>query len=504
MLERIGVVGAGTMGAGIALTALQAGLQVVLYDVSPDALSRARDYAEKHLAKKGKIEALQNLTLSSDLAGLSDAQVVIEAALEDLNVKQDIFAQLERLCPASTILATNTSTLSITAIAGKLNHPARFAGMHFFNPAPVLPLVEVVRGMQTSQETVDALVELAKHMGKTPVVAKDTPGFIVNRCARPFYLEALRILEEGIATVEQIDLIMQLGGGFKMGPFRLMDLIGLDISLAATQSVYEQTFHEPRYRPSRIQAQMVAAGLLGRKTGKGFYDYTQGDLPPLPTPPDMKQNNGEIIVLGSNPFTQILERAGYRIVKHSDLPVAAFDFDYTLSENEIPEGVPIFIIGISNNVITSSLFNFTHPQRIIGYDHLFTNNVITLVKTPLLSGQIQDKADAFIRSLGRIPVWVKSAPGLILPRIMSQLTNEAGFMIGEGIADEETINIAQKLALNYPYGVLDLENTTLDARQVISVLRKLKGFYDEERYRIAPYLKYRKSLDNASNRNTDD
>lgn len=404
MVEQIGVVGAGTMGAGIALTALQAGLRVVLYDVSADALNRAREYAEKHLTKKGNAEALQNLTLSRELSGLAETQIIIEAALEDLNTKRDIFGQLESMCPASTLLATNTSTLSITAIAGKLNHPARVAGMHFFNPAPVLPLIEVIRGMQTRQETIDSLVELAQRLGKTPVVAKDTPGFIVNRCARPFYLEALRILEEGIATAEQIDLVMQLGGGFKMGPFRLMDLIGLDVSLAATQSIYEQTFHEPRYRPSRTQAQMVAAGLLGRKTGKGFYDDSAAQWDTAV---------GQVAILN------ILVEAAAKNTILDDLPVEIISF--------------------------------------------FQSAGVTHIK-PLLE-----------------------RPGLILPRILCQIINEAAFAVGEAVADRDTIDRAMRLGVNYPKGPFEW-GAEIGFGQVKAVIDHLYEFYREERYRPAPYL----------------
>ena len=270
---KIGVLGAGTMGSGIALTLLLADLPVSIYDVSEDMLARALEYLQKHLVKKGKETNLAELQLTTELADLGGSDILIEAVTEELGLKQELFARLDAICPPPAILATNTSTLSVTTIAAATSSPERVAGMHFFNPAPLLPLVEVVRGAHTSQETLQALLALAGKIGKTPVVASDTPGFIVNRVARPFYGEALRLLGERVATHDQIDRIVRLGAGFRMGPFELMDLIGIDVNFAVSRSVYEAFFHDPRFRPHPIQQRMVESGLLGRKTGRGFYEY---------------------------------------------------------------------------------------------------------------------------------------------------------------------------------------------------------------------------------------
>lgn len=280
-MERVGIVGAGTMGRGIAYVAITHGAQVMLYDVAPAALENAGAQIETWLreaAAKGRLaeaeaqRARERLRLSAALAELADADVIIEAAPEDLALKQEIFRQLDTVCHPGAILASNTSSLSITALGAVTRRPERVAGMHFFNPAPVMRLVEVVRGLATSEETVRALADLARRWGKTPVVVKDTPGFIVNRVARPFYLEALRLIGEGVADPPTVDRLVR-ALGFRMGPFELMDLIGLDVNLAVSESVYRAFFEEPRFRPHPLQRQMVQAGRLGRKSGKGWYDY---------------------------------------------------------------------------------------------------------------------------------------------------------------------------------------------------------------------------------------
>lgn len=286
----VGVLGAGTMGRGIAQIAATFGHPVLLYDTRADALDEARAHLARilrRLVEKGRLAEGADETILGRISFLSDAPeplsacgLVIEAIVEDLAVKKGVFARLDALTDADAVLATNTSSLSVTSIAAACARPERVLGLHFFNPAPLLPLVEVVPGLMTADETVTRARALVEAWGKTTVLAKDTPGFIVNRVARPFYGEALRILDEGIANPATIDWAMRELGGFRMGPFELMDLIGNDVNFKVTETVFEAFYHEPRYKPSFTQKRMVEAGRLGRKSGRGYYDYGSDAAPP--------------------------------------------------------------------------------------------------------------------------------------------------------------------------------------------------------------------------------
>ncbi|MCL4258643.1 MAG: hypothetical protein KJZ53_08965 [Anaerolineales bacterium] len=486
------------MGSGIALVALSAGAQVILQDTYQPVLDKADAYIKKFLEKKDKAELYGNLTLTDSLDAFAPAGVVIEAAPERLELKQELFTKLEAVCGPDAILATNTSTLSVTAIAAMTQRPARVAGMHFFNPAPVLPLVEVVRAAQSSPATIDALVALAEALGKTPVVTGDTPGFIVNRVARPFYGEALRLLGEGVASFQDIDRLVEQGAGFRMGPFRLMDLIGIDINAGAMRSMYEQTYGEPRYRPHWIQMQKLAAGELGRKTGKGFYEYKDEEAAAPPVQPQAVQGEGSLLISSGSFAPGLAELAvlGGFTMSHelSGQPAAAFvaagrseDAAAIVAawDGALAPGVPLLVQG-ADIALSEARSWAQHPERVAVFDGLFLAGS-TLVA---LSGPaaLQPKVTDLFASLGREAVWVAESPALVLPRIVCQLINEASFAVLEGVGDADTIDLAMRLGVNYPRGLVEW-GAVLGWGRVLAVLDHLYVEYHEERYRASALLR---------------
>jgi 3-hydroxybutyryl-CoA dehydrogenase len=509
---RIAVLGAGTMGSGIALSALHADFPISLYDVSNEMLEKAKQYIEHHLTRKGKKSNLRSLTLTKKLEEIQGADIIIEAVPENLELKQEIFRELDDLLPPPTILATNTSTLAVTAIASATATPQRVAGMHFFNPAPVMPLVEVVRAAKTSPDTIESLLALSEHLGKTPVVVKDSPGFIVNRVARPFYGEALRLKGEGVATHQQIDLLMRIGGGFRMGPFQLMDLIGIDVNYAAMKSMYEQTFGEPRYRPHQIQVQMVQQKDLGKKTGRGFYEYTDEPVVEMFTPQKATRQNGTVLISDGTwapGLAELCLSAGYQlttfpsistsidreeIVPYICLVVAGRSEGLQRQLIEIEKSVSedtIILCQCADTTLAEIAMWADNPEHLVGFDGIFISNgpIATLVASPTGSPQARATAENFMKSIGRAPIWVKDSPGLVIPRIIFMLANEASFVAGDGVAEPDVIDTAMKLGTNYPKGPIAWAKE-IGYKRVVDVIDHLHSEFGEERYRTAPMLRY--------------
>jgi len=286
----VGIIGAGTMGIGIAQVAATNGCRVWVYDANAKQVETATAGLEKTLTRlvdkqkisaEKMIEILANIAIATELKDFKDCELIIEAIIENKEIKTKVFTELEKHVSESCVIASNTSSISITSLGAELQKPERFIGIHFFNPAPLMPLVEIIPSLITEKSLAEKMYTLMKDWGKTPVIAKDIPGFIVNRIARPYYGEGLRIVEENIATVEQVDDAMKTLGNFKMGPFELMDLIGVDVNFSVTTTVYKDYFYDPKYKPSLLQQRMSEAKLHGRKTGKGFYDYSENAQNPV-------------------------------------------------------------------------------------------------------------------------------------------------------------------------------------------------------------------------------
>ena len=458
MVERIGVVGAGTMGAGIAQIACLAEIETFLHDPIPDALSagieRIRNALEKGVERERwtseqAMIAEGRLKKAETVADLEGCELVVEAAPEDLALKRELFAQLADACGPGTVLATNTSSLSVAAIAAEVPEPGRVVGMHFFNPPALMKLVEVVAGPDSSEDALGLVTEVGERMGRTPVRAADDIGFLANRCARPYSLEALRLLGDGIADVETIDRICRVGGGFRMGPFELTDLVGIDVNLEVAKSFWEQSFHEPRWQPHPIQQQMVYAGRLGRKTSRGYYDYS---------------------------------KEPYRLEDPKPQPVS----DRGTPGREAEE-VPRFLIPL----VEGSLAALDDGGGAVGYHVLGPIEEATLVELTageFTSQETRDAAESHFREAGLHVEWVGDAPGLVLGRIVCQLVNEAAFALQKGIGTAEDIDAAMRLGFNYPRGPLGWGDS-IGLDHVLAVLDALRDELGEERYRASPLLR---------------
>ena len=504
----IGVAGAGTMGAGIAQLACLAGARTLLHDPVPDALERGLEQIRRHLergAQRGRWSAEQaaqaaaRLEPAPELQALAPCELVIEAAPERLELKRELFARLSReVVDEACVLATNTSSLLVSAIATAATHPERVVGMHFFNPAPLMRLLEVVAGADSSPRALAVARATGEAMGKVVIEAVDGPGFLVNRCSRPFLLEAQKLAVERVAEIERIDAICRLGGGFRMGPFELSDLVGVDVGLDVARSFYEQSFGEPRWRPSPLAARTVAAGRTGRKAGRGYYDYSGGTdahRPPDPEPPPAGGGDGVVVVAGEIPLADELRTAaaaaGWQVLTPAEAGERQPPFlilDLTLGEEpEAPlEGGPQAIC-----CAAGSLHGLDPGGGAAGFHALpplGEARLVELTRGPDTTAAAAAATERFFATLGKHTVWVQDAPGLVLGRIVCQLVNECAFALGEGVGTAEDIDRGLVHGLNYPRGVLGWADA-IGLDHVLAVLDGLHAELGEERYRAAPALR---------------
>ncbi len=476
------------MGAGIAQLACSAGARTLLHDPVPEGLERGVAAVRKRLDD----EAFARLEPAAELDALADCELVIEAAPESLELKTSLFARLaDAVVSDECVLATNTSSLLVTAIAAAVKRPERVVGMHFFNPAPVMRLLEVVAGEQSSPDALAIARAAGEAMGKHVIDARDGPGFLVNRCNRPFGLEALKLLQEGVASIEQIDLACRLGGGFRMGPFELMDLVGVDTGFDVSRSFYEQSFGEPRWRPSPITARYVAAGRHGRKSGRGYYDYSHDPYrPPDPEPRTAGGASGLVVIAGESALAVELsdaaEDAGWRVEQGSD-EVPALIVDCTDGDPDAPlQGGPRVIC-----CAAGSLAALDPGGSAVGFHALPPLGEARLVELTRGRDSAESAANAaerFFATLGKQTVWVEDAPGLVLGRIVCQVINEASFALAEGVGRAEDIDAGMVGGLNYPRGILSWADQ-IGLEHVLGVIDGLFEERREERYRAAPLLR---------------
>jgi 3-hydroxybutyryl-CoA dehydrogenase len=487
----LGIVGTGVMGRGIAQIAAQAGVRTILYDTREGAAEAARDYVAAQLGKlaeKGKLtpEAAQDATARLEVAHvlthLSSSDVVIEAIVEELDAKRELFAHLEGLVREDTLLASNTSSLQVTAIAAKLKHPERVGGFHFFNPVPLMKVVEVIDGIVTAPWVGEALSALAKRMGHTPVRAQDTPGFIVNHAGRAYGTEALAILREGVAPFYEIDRILRDVAGFRMGPFELMDLTGLDVSHPVMESIYDQYYQEPRYRPSPITAQRVVAGLLGRKSGgRGFYRYIDGQQEAMPAVP--------VPAADIPPLWVSRADLGELVLTLATKLGASLDLGASPDNGSL-----ILVAPLGLDATSAAARESLDPTRTVAVDFFVPpHKRRTLMTTPITLAEYRDAAHALFASDGVQVSVIRDSTGFVVQRVLAHVVNIGCDIVQQRICLPADLDRAVTLGLGYPQGPLAWGDT-LGPQRVLAVLEALLAETGDPRYRPSPWLRRRARL----------
>lgn len=486
------VVGVGIMGAGIAQVAALAGHPVMLFDVRDGAADHAREQLAQTFATlvgKGKLAAevanaaLGRIQAISALDAAAHARVVVEAVVEKLDVKRALFRQLEGIVSTHCILATNTSSISVTAIANGLQHPQRVVGMHFFNPVPLMKLVEVVSGLQTAPAVADAIFALSQAWGKVAVHAKSTPGFIVNRIARPYYAETLALLQEQAATPAVLDACLR-AVGFRMGPCELMDLIGHDTNFSVTQSVYQANFYDKRYQPSLVQQEMVDGGLLGRKSGRGFYTYPAPQISTSTEDASPPPHAEHIVVMGSGAVADHIAHALSTAQRPFERQPEADWVGLNLGAQQLrlTDGRTATELAHAQGLADVAVFDLMLPPK--------AGASLAWAAALDSSEAWQEAAPAWLRLLGVVPQRLSDAPALVVARTVAMLINEAADAVHQGVCTSAGADAAMKLGVNYPAGPFEwLAQWHLPT--VVQVLDALDAHYRGERYRVSPWLRLR-------------
>ena len=493
----VAVIGSGAMGSGIAQVAASAGHQVILFDTRFDAAAKAIAAIGNvfaRLVEKGRMTALDadaakgRLRVAAALADVRDCALVVEAIVEDLEVKRSLFAELETVVSDTCILATNTSSISVTAIGAELRRPQRLVGMHFFNPVPLMALVEVVSGLATEQHVADTVFATAARWGKNPVHAKSTPGFIVNRVARPFYAEALRLLSEQAADPATLDAIMREAGGFRMGPFELMDLIGHDVNFSVTRSVHQAYFGDPRFTPSVLQQEMVNAGFLGRKTGRGFYRYGDDDVKPAPQA-EAAQPRPDAVSTGPGAADPVFDALRQRLAG------AGFSVGATPGgalEHAAPSfhcnGAQVFLTdGRSATERANALDHADTVLFDLALDYAGATR-IALARADGCSDEAYKAVLGLFQAAGFTVSRIDDVPGMVVMRTVAMLANEAADAVNQGVCSAAAVDIAMQKGVNYPRGPLAWTDS-IGVAQVVTFLSNLASSYGEDRYRVSPLLR---------------
>jgi 3-hydroxybutyryl-CoA dehydrogenase len=478
------------MGAGIAQVAAVAGRRVLVYDALDGAAERAvgrvRDQV-KALVAKGRLAAeAEELDVSAvgDLRDLAGCDVVVEAIVEDLAAKKSLFAALEEIVSPDCVLASNSSSLSPTAMAAGLAHPERIVGLHFFNPVPRMELVEVISGLATSPVVTSLAAELARDWGKTVVFAAATPAFIVNRIARPYYAEAWRVHAERAASFEVIDAVLRGAGGFRMGPFELMDLVGHDVNDAVTRSVWAAFGYDPRFAPSLEQRALVEAGWLGRKSGRGCYDYSPGAGPvAVAVAAPVSPAPAEVTEYGPTSLTTLLARTGVRVVQGDP------DEDMGLLDGtvELPSGA---VLDRCNGATASSV-SFALDRPVIVVDRALDDATVAAIALAPSDGcppAAVAEAVGLFQAAGLAVYVIDDIPGMIVTRTVAMLANVAADAVASGVASAEDVEVAMRLGVNYPRGPIAW-GQAWGTRVVLTILDSLENWYRDGHYRACPALR---------------